>query len=256
MRSLLVFLVLGLFACGPTATGKGPDGGSETDALDIDGALLPDADTCTGGTLCGIPLACCPAGNECVLDQCVPTCATGIYCGANLETCCVAGQVCLDAACVAPGAACSDSYDCGPGFFCEPTLSQCLPQPEPLTCKLQPTFTDLMVTLEHSYTDGHIISIPVVANLDGMGAPEIVVNTALNSTGSFPDGRIVILDGATLAVKVGPIPEDRNNAINPSYASHGRSTIAVGDVNGDGKPDIVYAAKPLTASNSVIVAID
>ncbi len=255
MRSLLAVLALGLLACGPSSKG-GPDGGTDVDANDIDATQLPDADTCTGGTLCGIPLACCPAGNECVLDQCVTTCATGIYCGTNLDTCCAAGNVCLDDECVVPGAACTDSYDCDPGFFCEPTLSQCLPQPEPLTCQIQPTFTDLMVTLEHSYTGGHIISIPVVANLDGVGKPEIVVNTALNTAGQFPDGRIVILDGETLAVKVGPLPEDRSNATNPSYASHGRSTIAVGDVNGDGKPDIVYAAKPLSASNSVIVAVD
>jgi hypothetical protein len=249
-------LVVALVACGPTHGNGGLDGGGDdVDATGgPDGTPLPDADLCTGGTLCGIPLACCHAGNECVLDQCVTTCATGIYCGAQLDTCCAAGDVCLDDACVVPGAACADAYDCEPGFFCEPTLSQCLPQPDPLTCKSQPTFTDLQVTLEHSYTGGHIISIPVVANLDGVDAPEIVVNTALNPT--FPDGRIVILDGATLAVKVGPIVDDRANATNPTYASHGRSTIAVGDVNGDDKPDIIYAARPLTASNSVIVAID
>lgn len=253
MRNVVV-LCLALAACGNHhVNGNGPDaGGDDADAT----VTPPDADTCAGGSLCGLPLACCPAGNECVLDQCVPTCSTGIYCGAQLDTCCDSGDVCLEDACVVPGRPCGDSYDCDPGFFCEPTLGQCLPQPDPLTCKLQPTFTDLQVTLEHSYTDRHIISIPVVANLDGMGAPEIVVNTALATAGNFPDGRIVILDGATLTVKVGPIPDDRSNPTNPSYASHGRSTIAVGDVNGDGKPDIVYAAKPLTASNSVIVAID
>jgi hypothetical protein len=257
MRLPLVALVVALVACGPNHGNGGLDGGDDVDATGgPDGTPLPDADLCTGGTLCGIPLACCHAGNECVLDQCVTTCATGIYCGAQLDTCCAAGDVCLDDACVVPGAACTDAYDCDPGYFCEPTLNQCLPQPDPLTCKVQPTFTDLQVTLEHSYTGGHIISIPVVANLDGMGAPEIVVNTALATAGQFPDGRIVILDGATLAVKVGPIVDDRTNATNPTYASHGRSTIAVGDVNGDDKPDIIYAAKPLSASNSVIVAID
>jgi hypothetical protein len=258
MRLPLVALCIALVACGPHHGNGGPDGGGDdVDATqEPDSTPLPDADLCIGGTLCGIPLACCHTGNECVLDQCVPTCATGIYCGAQLDTCCAAGQVCLQDACVAPGAACTDAYDCDPGYFCEPTLSQCLPQPNPLTCKIQPTFTDLQVTLEHSYTAGHIISIPVVANLDGVGAPEIVVNTALATAGNFPDGRIVILDGATLAVKVGPIVDDRANATNPTYASHGRSTIAVGDINGDDKPDIIYAAKPLTASNSVIVAID
>lgn len=254
---LAALLAVSLAACGPTHVTVHEDAGGDDASVDDNTVVQPDADLCTGGTLCGVPLTCCPAGNECVLDQCVAACSTGIYCGANLGTCCQTGEVCLDDACVVPGVMCSDSYDCGPGFFCEPTLSKCLPQPDPLTCKVQPTFTDLTVTLEHSYTGGHIISIPVVANLDGAGAPEVVVNTALwGAAGSFPDGRITILDGATLAVKVGPIVDDRANATNPTYASHGRSTIAVGDVNGDTKPDIVYAAKPLSASNSVIVAID
>ena len=100
---------------------------------------------------------------------------------------------------VGPGAACADSYDCDPGNFCEPTLHQCLPQPDPLTCKIQPTFNDLTVTLEHSYTAQHIISIPVVANLDGVGAPEIVINTTLNTTGDFYDGQIVESGGPELA---------------------------------------------------------
>ena len=39
---------------------------------------------------------------------------------------------------VAPGAACADPYDCDPGFFCEPSLHQCLPQPDPLTCEMVP----------------------------------------------------------------------------------------------------------------------
>ncbi|CAN5765044.1 hypothetical protein BH11MYX2_BH11MYX2_09770 [soil metagenome] len=241
-----VLIALALTACGSKNTGGTDDGGPGDDQPDADfpdGPLQPDADLCTGGTLCGTPLSCCPAGNECVLDQCVTTCTTGIYCGANLATCCAAGQVCSDDACVDPGASCNDSYDCDPGNFCEPTLHQCLPQPDPLTCKIQPLFDDLQVTLEHSYTAQHIVSIPVVANLDGVGAPEIVINTTLNTAGDFYDGQIVVLDGSTFAVKLGPILDNRGDMANPTYASQGRSTIAVGDVDGDGLPDIIYAAK-------------
>ena len=247
-----VVAVVSLVACGDRHPG-GPDGGGVDGGTD-DGATADAPDLCVGGTLCGLASTCCPAGNECVLDQCVAACATGIYCGQDLGTCCAAGQVCLEDACVNPGAACADPYDCEPGYFCEPTLGQCLPQPDPLTCQLQPTFTDLQVTLEHSYTAEEIISIPVVANLDGTGAPEIVVNLTQMDGGGFPGGRIAILDGATLAVKVPPIPH-APTAATPTYGSHGRSTIAVGDVSGDGLPDIIYAARPVNGA-SLIVAID
>src|SRR5687768_6686948 len=124
MRSSAVVLSLVLAACGGANTGTGDDAGTGDDGVDgggdVDGGTDPNL--CTGGTLCGIPLACCEAGNECVNDQCVAACATQIYCGANLDVCCNAGEVCLGNACVEPGAACQDSYDCEPGFFCEPTL--------------------------------------------------------------------------------------------------------------------------------------
>ena len=234
-----------LVACGPPKATTG-DGGPDA-SPDVDATVGPDADQCTGGTLCGVPVSCCPAGNECVLDQCVPVCASGVYCGADLLTCCASGEVCLGAACVVPGTACADPYDCEPGQFCEPTLDQCLPQPDPLTCQLTPTFADLTVTLEHSYTAHQIISIPVVANLDGVGAPEIVVNLTQQDGRGFPGGRIAILDGATLTELVPPIPHD---PANNTYGSHGRSTIAVGDVSGDGLPDMIYGGRTPTTGTA------
>lgn len=266
--AIVIGLLVVAASCGPRAAG--PDGGpgdvdapAGDDAADAD--LGPDADLCTGGTLCGVPVTCCPAGNECVLDQCVPTCATGTYCGVDSELCCATGEVCLGNACVAPTTACSDPYDCQPGEFCEPTLDQCLPQPDPLTCQLTPVFADLQVTLERKYEstavgvmtqvlDREIISIPVVANLDGVGAPEIVVNLSNQDGGSFQVGRIAILDGATLTEKVAPIPHNPPT----SYGSQGRSTIAIGDVSGDTLPDVIYAARAdsSTSFRSTIVAID
>ncbi|MDL1948729.1 mechanosensitive ion channel family protein, partial [Acidobacteria bacterium ACD] len=121
---------------------------------------------------------------------------------APIATCCDAGDVCLSGVCVVPGAPCTDSYDCEPGQFCEPTLDQCLPQPDPLTCELVPSFSTLSVTTEWAYTDHQIISIPVVANLDGQGAPEVVVNLTQMDGGGFPGGRIAVLDGRTGAVRL------------------------------------------------------
>ena len=244
-------LLLALGACGSSS----PGGGDPIDATPVlDGpadAASPDADTCVGGTLCGQPATCCSAGNECVDDRCLEVCSTGVRCGSDLTTCCNTGDVCLEAVCVTPTGTCGDSYDCDPGFFCEPTLSMCLPQPDPLTCELVPQFSDLMVTQEWAYTADQIISIPVVANLDGVGRPEVVLNVTHQDGGSFPSGAITVLDGQTGAVLLPKV------AHNPptSYGSHGRSTIAVGDVSGDGLPDIIYASRANAQFKSLIVAM-
>lgn len=243
VRVSLVTLAFALLA----SCGSHHDSGSGDD----DDGPGPDAgDMCVGGSLCGDPVMCCSAGNECVEDRCLAACSSGVRCGATLETCCNTGEVCLADACVVPGHTCADPYDCDPGYFCEPTLHECLPQPDPLTCEMVPQFTDLTVTQEWAKTDLQIISIPVVANLDGVGAPEVVVNTTGEGT-AFETGRIEVLDGATGAVVLGPIADNPPT----SYGSHGRASIAVGDVNGDGKPDIIYAGRP-TSNKSLIIAID
>lgn len=252
-RALLSLTVLSLAACGSGPGSGTPDGALDPlDASELDAAATaPDADACTGGTLCGTPAMCCPAGNVCIDDQCLAACASGVRCGASLE-CCDAGQVCLADACVSPGAACGDPYDCEPGNFCEPTLSECLPQPDPLTCESVPMFDDLMIMAEWASTGDQIISIPVVGNLDATGGPEVVVNLTHQDGGGFVGGSIQILDGTTGAIKVAAIPHSPPT----SYGSHGRSTVAIGDVSGDGLPDIIYAARPGANGRSLIVAVD
>jgi hypothetical protein len=229
VRMMLLAVTLALAtACSPNHS-TGDDDDDDPGQVD---AAVDAGDSCTGGALCGNPVTCCPAGNECVEDRCLAACSSGVRCGATLDSCCDAGEVCLSEMCAVPGNACSDPYDCDPGDFCEPTLNACLPQPDPLACQIVPQFTDLTVAQEWARTDLQIISIPVVANLDGVGAPEIVVNTTAEGS-AFEIGRIEILDGATGAVLLGPIAENPPT----SYGSQGRSSIAVGDVNGDGKPD-------------------
>ena len=148
--------------------------GTATDTTDGVTATTGD-DLCEGGTLCEQPASCCPAGNECLADNCLPVCDSGVYCGPALE-CCAGGQVCSGAECVTPGAPCMDSYDCEPGQYCEQTLGQCLPQPDPLTCELVPEFDTLNAKPEWSWTEEEIFSSPAVADLDGDGVPEVVVN--------------------------------------------------------------------------------
>jgi hypothetical protein len=115
-----------------------------------------------------------------------------------------------------------------------------------------PTFTDLSVVVEWKFDGEQIISIPVVADIDDDSVPEVVVNLTQMGGGSWPGGNIAVLDGQT-GVEAFRIP---HNPTGDEYGSHGRSTIAVGDVSGDGIPDIVYATRVVSGSRSLIVAVD
>ncbi|MCY0993360.1 hypothetical protein OV203_39855 [Nannocystis sp. ILAH1] len=222
---------------------------STTDA--ITGTSTTGDDLCEGGTLCGQPATCCPAGNECLLDNCLPTCDSGVYCGPSLD-CCAAGQVCSGAECVTPGAPCQDSYDCQPGEYCEQTLGQCLPQPDPLTCEIVPEFETLNAVPEWSWTEEEVFSSPAVADLDGDGVPEVVINTTrYKDSDDYQVGVIIVLDGATGLEKF-RIDHDPNNN---KFGSQGRTTVAIGDVSGDGLPDIVYPGR-VSGGKSPIHAVD
>lgn len=262
MRSIrLVFVVLAaLGAC--TCETSRPDGDPDPDgSTENDGSTASDGSTgdaaidCTGGTLCGQPAMCCEAGTECVSGACLPACESGVRCGAASEVCCSAGALCIAGGCITPTTACEDSYDCEAGEFCEPTVDRCVAQPPGgPTCELQPTFSMLEPTIENSYTAHQILSIPVVANLDGVGAPEIVVNLTATEGGNtaWTNGNLVVLNGEDLSVQGALLAE---NAGANLWASHGRTTIAVGNVAGDDLPEIVYLGRQNGSGQSRVIAV-
>ena len=205
---------------------------------------------------------CCEEGQECVLGACQEACDSGVRCGEDLLTCCDAGDVCLNPACVTPGAECIDSFDCPEGEFCEPTLGACLPQQEPVVCEIEPDFEEVEVTLEWSAEEEQAIAMPMVADIDGDELPEVVLATWFhddnNDGNEFDngptDGIIRVLDG-TNGQEQFRIEDDPPN----SFGSYGRTTAGLADVDGNGLADIIYAGRPVGGANfnrSIIHAVN
>ncbi len=253
-----------LAACGDDAVGGG-NGTGTTGPSNFTDTLPPNTsttgidtsttsttavvdDTGTTGEVCETLLcggACCEnADDECVNDVCLPACPSEIRCGEDQEICCDDGQVCLANSCATPTGPCADAFDCEEGEFCEPTLDQCLPQPDPLDCEILPDFSDIEVTLEWSFESEEVLSMPAVGDIDGDMQPEVVVNTWFatdpggNSSSFF--GEIVVLDGTNGQEQF----RVQNTPASDSYGSWGRSTVGLSDVDDDGLADIVYSGRP------------
>jgi hypothetical protein len=239
----------------PTTGGStsDPSTGSDTSATTTEDPSETSGGLVCETILCGDPAVCCLADEECVDGECLPICPSGVRCGADQEICCDAGDVCVGETCTTPGGVCSDSYDCDPGEYCEIVLGNCLPQPDPLGCENVPTFDTVDVQLEWAHTKDEVIATPAIADVDGDGTPDMVLNTM--KTGGVQDtqiGEIVLLDGAT-GVEKWRIPNLPNNQ---QFGATGRASLAVGDVSGDGQPDIVYVGRPDGQTKSAVHAVD
>lgn len=242
-----------------TPDDSGTTTGIITDSFTPDGTISTTEvvdDTSTSGTtevvdgtgdtgeicetiLCGNPAECCEVDFECVNEQCLPACESEIRCGENQEICCDDGQVCLAGDCATPTGPCVDAFDCEEGEFCEPTLDQCLPQPEPLDCEILPDFEDIEVELEWSFETEQVISMPAVADIDGDMQPEVIINTYFAGANEF-QANVIVLDGTNGSEQF----RINHNPGAGSYGSYSRSTIGIGDVDDNGLPDIIYTGYP------------
>lgn len=229
--------------------------GSNDDStgLGFDLTNVPDTVTCESQTLCGATAKCCAIGEECVEGACATTCTSGVRCA---STCCDTGDVCLSEQCVAPGAACGDSFDCGDTEFCEPTLRKCLPQPVGASaCEFRPEFAPLAPVVEWSWTDSaihagfnQVINTPIVLDLDADGTPEVIVVTSKDGAGSDANfsrddpAFLRALDGKTGVEKWtnanADVYKDGTNST-LDYRVNPRATPAVGDIDGDGQMEII-----------------
>jgi len=208
------------------------------DALGAGDATVRDAPMmCPPERLCGRD--CCELGQECYDGLCLPICPE-VRCG-PMNTCCDAGQLCLSDACVTPGDNCEEDFDCPVEYLCEPDIARCLPRSSAERCEYFPEPGVFVPTQQWAWTESttvpasvHVMMTPVTGDLDGDGIPEVVFNT-YNATQSYGGPGV-------LRVVRGDTGEEIFSVSSPAVCpEHG---VALGDLDGDGSPEIVTLLSP------------
>ena len=261
----------------------GPGSATGTDSSDTEG-------TCAADKVCGD--ACCGTDEACVDGQCQVDCGDTPPCGPD-QLCCDggAGEICYAGQCVVPSGACSAAAcatkiesDCPDGEICDPELGQCVPNFADPTCAFEPTpgvfdpvprftwgvrqdrdcslgcqkeeqcdpGTNLCVpTWPHvsiaadDFPEFHqCVMTPMVADLDGDCIPEIIFNSYQNS--NYTTNAILRVIRGDNGAKVWTLGD-------PEHRTDPGSHPAIGDLNGDGSPEIVV---PGEGSDLIAVAAD
>ncbi|MDH3200419.1 MAG: FG-GAP-like repeat-containing protein [Myxococcales bacterium] len=237
---MLLVAVMAAAGCGGDATGGGAGGGGGNGGTG-------GGEMCESALLCGSPAICCEVGDECFEGACVAPCPSGVRCGTDGSVCCDAGDVCLASQCATPGADCTDSFDCADGEFCEPTLGQCLPQPDGELCELRPENVTFEPTIEWHW-DGwsmdpafkQVQSTPAIADIDGDGLPEVATVAYKDSSNNM----LIVLNGE----------DGSENLMIPvsTYNVRWGTGPAVGNMDADAELEIVF----MTSSPRQLVVIE
>ncbi len=234
-----VWLCAAVAACGDAAStdARAPTDGSSGDGMSLDAAIDVAATDALDAMDDVAPVRCgtrtCLTGESCVMGMCR---CVGNPCEA---ACCTGGAVCYLGACTTPGAVCMRTAQCPTGSYCEATLSRCLPTAMGATCEYRPPAgrfrPERMWGWPQPATTGatfyQIISTPLVVPLAAPapdGAPVIPSVVFLAGT-----------DFNTLHLRAvrGDTGADIFHATDDVFV--GQSQIAAGDLDGDGRIEIV-----------------
>lgn len=255
MLNAALFIVVFLSACSasqPPVTNYDASEPDLTQDIEIDMSPFPDGVICESQILCGPKATCCEVNQECIEDQCLDICASGIRCKGGTDGCCITGEYCFNEKCIPPTSDCLDSFDCEVDEFCEPTLGKCFPQPAGgPTCTVKPKNQTLSPTLEWSWTGSvihptlnQVINMPVVIDVNKDQIPEVLIVTGVRYSPTEP-GVLRLLDGQTgqeIWPDTADVYADGQNGTN-DYNVNPRSTPAAGDLDGDGSIEIVAVRK-------------
>src|SRR6185436_5912648 len=148
--------------------------------------------------------------------------ASESICGATLDKCCAAGEVCLNETCVKPGGACKDDFDClEDDTYCDLTLEKCLPTPKATMCMLPASFEKIDIIPEWHWAGvmyngklyENVLDTPAIGDVSGDGIPDVVVApyagnnpndnilVALKGKPATPDGEVLwVVGGADAPV--------------------------------------------------------
>jgi len=257
------------------ATGTDSDPSATATATDTQGTSGTTGAVCEPDQLCGFD--CCGADELCDNGECVPDCGDSPSCGVAKQ-CCAEGDLCYLGECVTPGAACDeqvcvtkpDLNSCGEGFLCDPALKLCLPSKADLGCQYipplnvfkpvplftwgkrrviacamdsecqtaevctnkvcTPTWKHWIPADDDMPTHYQSSSIPLVIDLDDNCVPDIVFNT-YTGTSAAANGVLRAIAGDSGA-KLWTVTD-------PAYRTNSTSNPAVGDIDLDGKPEII-----------------
>jgi hypothetical protein len=225
-------------ACGEPLCGDVCCGGEE---VCYAGACCLESRVCHG--------VCCGESEVCEGETCHLDCGDGARCAAadGTESCCAGLEVCFMGACVVADVACVFDGDCALEEYCDEIIGACLPVPDS-ECEYYPPIGEFTPEVQWHWqmpvTEPHrqVMMTPAVANLtddDGDGVvgvgdvPDVVV-IAFAGSQYRQDGVMYVLSGDDGRV---------HYRVEPHRFQPGGS-VAIGDVDADGSPDIVACGSP------------
>ena len=237
-------------ACGGGTTTTGCAEGCDAGKVCVDGKCVVEGTggtggvTGTGGTSTGT------GGDNTFIDG-GPTCPAAQQCGA---VCCDTGQFCaLGTDCAVDQGPCVTNDDCGFDSYCD--SGACVPygvpggQDHDPTCKLTINIDAILPAVQCRWTgppagDAHpnhyqVMSTPVVVDFDLDGNPATlapsIIFTTFPTAGSYTNpGVLRIINGQDCA--------QQWSFDDPADATMSPASVAVGDIDGDGRAEIVAAA--------------
>ncbi|AWV91202.1 hypothetical protein [Bradymonas sediminis] len=171
------------------------------------------------------------------------------------ESCCGSDELCLRDQCVLPGSDCAHNLDCASDEICEPSIGRCISDPG-VVCEIVPEIDAFDPRMTLAWTDGpdtvapnfnQVMMTPAVIDINEDGMPDIVFSTFAGGNYAGP-AVLRAIDGNTY--------EPIFDLDAPEKAVSGSASVAVGDVDGDARNEIIAMLPSTAAGTFGLIAFD